>query len=68
MAFLLTGLIFLLSGMAGLADEIVWFRMLTTVFGASAPAIAATTGAFMAGLAAGSRHAKRQRRTRFWKA
>ena len=63
MAFLLTGLIFLLSGMAGLADEIVWFRMLTTVFGASAPAIAATTGAFMAGLAAGSAAASKRKFT-----
>lgn len=54
MVVFFTGLIFLISGVAGLADEIVWFRMLTTVFGASAPAIAATTGAFMAGLAAGS--------------
>ena len=54
MVHFLAGMIFLISGIAGLADEIVWFRMLTTVFGASAPAIAATTGAFMAGLAAGS--------------
>jgi len=54
MLLLISGLIFLLSGAAGLADEILWFRMLTTVFGASAPALAATTGAFMAGLAAGS--------------
>ncbi|MEY3175229.1 MAG: hypothetical protein RLZZ436_3143, partial [Planctomycetota bacterium] len=54
MLWLITGLIFLTSGAAGLADEILWFRMLTTVFGASAPALAATTGAFMAGLAIGS--------------
>jgi len=54
MVLLISGLIFLLSGAAGLADEILWFRMLTTVFGASAPALAATTGAFMAGLSLGS--------------
>jgi spermidine synthase len=60
-SMLISGLIFLLSGAAGLADEILWFRMLTTVFGASAPALAATTGAFMAGLAAGSALASRLR-------
>lgn len=59
MVLLISGLIFLLSGAAGLADEILWFRMLTTVFGASAPALAATTGAFMAGLALGSALAAR---------
>ena len=61
MVHFLAGMIFLISGIAGLADEIVWFRMLTTVFGASAPAIAATTGAFMAGLAAGSALAANRR-------
>ncbi|MFM7059380.1 MAG: spermidine synthase [Planctomycetota bacterium] len=61
MVMLISGLIFFLSGAAGLADEILWFRMLTTVFGASAPALAATTAAFMAGLALGSALASTRR-------
>ena len=51
----LTGCIFLLSGVAGLIYEVVWFRMLATTFGATGPALAATTASFMAGLGLGSR-------------
>lgn len=51
------GCIFLLSGAAGLVYEVVWFRMLANTFGATGPAIAATTAAFMAGLGIGSHFA-----------
>ena len=54
MKVLITAVVFLLSGMAGLIYEVVWFRMLATSFGATGPAMAATTGAFMAGLGLGS--------------
>ena len=53
MNVLITGLLFFLSGIAGLIYEVVWFRMLGTTFGATAPAMAATTGSFMAGLGIG---------------
>ena len=52
--FLAIGGLFLLSGIAGLVYEVVWFRILATTFGATGPALAATTAAFMAGLGVGS--------------
>jgi len=46
--------LFLLSGAAGLVYEIIWVRMLTVTFGASAVAVAAVLSSFMGGLALGS--------------
>jgi len=47
-------LIFLLSGFAGLAYELVWVRTLSLVFGVSSQAISTVLAAFMGGLALGS--------------
>ncbi|UCC67137.1 MAG: fused MFS/spermidine synthase [Armatimonadota bacterium] len=47
-------LIFVLSGFAGLAYELVWTKHLTLIFGVSNQAIATALAAFMAGLALGS--------------
>jgi spermidine synthase len=70
MSLILVGLIFWLSGLAGLVYEVVWFRQLATTFGATGPAIAATTGSFMAGLGLGSwivsRYADRVRHPVRW--
>lgn len=46
--------LFFLSGACGLVYEVVWMRMLTLVFGATALATAAILSAFFAGLALGS--------------
>jgi spermidine synthase len=46
--------LFFLSGACGLVYEVVWMRMLTLVFGATAFATAAILSAFFAGLALGS--------------
>ncbi len=54
MSLIIVGLIFWMSGLAGLIYEVVWFRQLATTFGSTGPAIAATTGSFMAGLGLGS--------------
>ena len=47
-------IVFFLSGVAGLGYQVIWGRMLHTVFGASSWALAAILSAFMAGLALGS--------------
>ena len=46
--------LFFLSGACGLVYEVVWMRMLTLVFGATAFATAAILAAFFSGLALGS--------------
>ncbi|MHB1194183.1 MAG: fused MFS/spermidine synthase [Longimicrobiales bacterium] len=46
--------LFFLSGACGLVYEVVWMRMLTLVFGATALATAAILASFFAGLALGS--------------
>lgn len=46
--------LFFLSGACGLVYEVVWMRMLTLVFGATAFAAAAILSSFFAGLALGS--------------
>lgn len=46
--------LFFLSGACGLVYEVVWMRMLTLVFGATAFATSAILSAFFAGLALGS--------------
>ncbi|MEO2018311.1 MAG: fused MFS/spermidine synthase [Fuerstiella sp.] len=70
MSLIFVGLIFWLSGLAGLVYEVVWFRQLATTFGSTGPAIAATTGSFMAGLGLGSwiisRYADRVRHPVRW--
>ncbi len=70
MLLILVGLIFWLSGLAGLVYEVVWYRQLATTFGSTGPAIAATTGSFMAGLGLGSwivsRYADRVRHPVRW--
>lgn len=48
--------LFFLSGACGLVYEVVWMRMLTLVFGATAFATSAILSAFFAGLALGSFH------------
>src|SRR5512140_233995 len=47
------------SGLSGLLYEVVWTRMLTLHFGATAPSLAAVLSAYMAGLALGSAGAAR---------
>jgi predicted membrane-bound spermidine synthase len=49
----LVGLLLLLSGFCSLAYEVLWFRYLRLVFGASTPATAVVTAIFMAGLGFG---------------
>src|SRR5207249_10288307 len=49
------GAAILVSGAAGLMHEIVWSRLLSNLFGATALAVATVLAAFMAGLAIGSR-------------
>lgn len=49
-------LLFFLSGACGLVYEVVWMRMLTLVFGATAFATSAILSSFFAGLALGSLH------------
>jgi spermidine synthase len=46
--------LYFLSGAAGLVYEVVWTRMMTHVFGATALAIGTVLAAFMTGLALGS--------------
>ena len=46
--------LFFLSGACGLVYEVVWMRMLTLVFGATAFAAAAILASYFAGLALGS--------------
>ena len=46
--------LFLLSGASGLIYQVVWFRLLATVFGATVPAVTTVLAAFMSGLALGS--------------
>ncbi|HTO76666.1 MAG TPA: fused MFS/spermidine synthase [Thermoanaerobaculia bacterium] len=46
--------VFFLSGLASLADEIVWFKYLTLTFGATTAAAATLVAVFMGGLALGS--------------
>jgi spermidine synthase len=46
--------LFLLSGASGLIYQVVWFRLLATVFGATVPAATTVLTAFMSGLALGS--------------
>ena len=48
------GAAFLVSGAAGLMHEVVWSRLLSHVFGATALAVATVLATFMAGLAVGS--------------
>src|SRR6267378_3265206 len=48
-------LIFFLSGATGLVYEVIWVRLTGLVFGNTAQAISTVLGAFMAGLALGSR-------------
>ncbi|MCA8997200.1 MAG: hypothetical protein KDA80_09440, partial [Planctomycetaceae bacterium] len=50
----LIGGVFLISGVAGLIYELIWFRMLANTFGTTGPAVAITTAGFMAGLGIGS--------------
>jgi spermidine synthase len=47
-------LLFFLSGASGLVYEVIWTRVLLTVFGATLYAISTVLAAFMAGLALGS--------------
>ncbi|HEY7114408.1 MAG TPA: fused MFS/spermidine synthase [Thermoanaerobaculia bacterium] len=47
-------IVFFLSGLASLADEIVWFKYLTLTFGATTAAAATLVAVFMGGLALGS--------------
>ena len=58
--------LFLLSGASGLIYQVVWFRLLATVFGATVPAATTVLAAFMGGLALGSyllgRYGDRSRR------
>ena len=49
----IVGLLLLLSGFCSLAYEVLWFRYLRLVFGASTPATAVVTAIFMAGLGFG---------------
>lgn len=51
--------VFFLSGLASLADEVVWFKYLTLTFGASTAATATLVAVFMGGLALGSALAAR---------
>ncbi|MGF1469627.1 MAG: fused MFS/spermidine synthase [Sandaracinaceae bacterium] len=64
MTALYLALAFLLSGAAGLIDQVVWGRMLGQSFGSTAPAVATVLAVFMAGLgigaAAGGRVAERR--------
>jgi spermidine synthase len=53
-------LLFLLSGAAGLAYEIVWARQLSLLFGVSVHAVGATLAAFMGGLGLGAELAGRR--------
>ena len=46
--------VFLVTGAAGLVYEVAWARLLTTLFGASSPAIASVLAAYMVGLTLGS--------------
>ena len=46
--------LFFLSGACGLVYEVVWMRMLTLVFGATAFATSTILASFFAGLALGS--------------
>ena len=46
--------LFLFSGASGLIYQVVWFRLLATVFGATVPAATTVLAAFMSGLALGS--------------
>jgi len=48
------GLLFFMSGMSGLIYEVIWTRVLLTVFGATIYAVATVLAAFMGGLALGS--------------
>ena len=50
----LTALLFVTSGAAGLVYEILWMKQLGLLFGNSAQAAAATLAAFFAGIAAGN--------------
>src|SRR5262249_43821789 len=45
--------VFFLSGLASLADEVVWFKYLTLTFGATTAAAATLVAVFMGGLALG---------------
>jgi len=58
MVYLLLALYFF-SGLAALAYEILWARMLSTLFGVSIFGVVITVAAFMAGLGAGSLLGKR---------
>ena len=51
--------VFLLSGVASLMDEIVWFKYLVLTFGATTSATATLVAVFMGGLALGSALAAR---------
>ena len=46
--------VFFLSGLASLANEVVWFKYLTLTFGATTAAAATLVAVFMGGLALGS--------------
>lgn len=52
--YLVVLLAFVASGAAGLVYEVVWFRSLTYVFGATQLAVSTVLAAFMGGLALGS--------------
>lgn len=51
---LLVSICFFLSGAAALIYEVVWSKMLTTIFGASLYAVATTMAVFLGGLAVGA--------------
>jgi len=53
-AFALVLVFFLLSGLSGLIYEVIWTRVLLTVFGATIYAVSTVLAAFMGGLALGS--------------
>lgn len=54
--------LFFLSGFSALVLQVVWMRELSLLFGATAPAAAATLAAFFLGLAAGSAYWGRRSR------
>jgi spermidine synthase len=51
---ILIGLLFFASGMSGLIYEVIWTRVLLSVFGATIYAVSTVLAAFMGGLALGS--------------
>ena len=58
--FFFAGFLFLLSGAAALAYEVVWVKLLTLQFGSAAWSISTVVASFMAGLGAGGAWAGRR--------